>query len=446
MRSVVALGMLVFAVGCAGGGDPGPTGPQGAAGPAGPQGATGSPGAAGSDGYTTLLATAALPIGDGACPAGGFRVEVGLDVDRSGTLEPAEYIPALTRNVCNGDPNQPVSSLTLTTELDTSWPGTHVLGVQNADGLELLRMSSSADFQVRGSLDHESDTLYFQGRTGAFRMGRFVTGLGAGLLPANSIALGALGDASAERAFSVNGWASGVGAVAIGNGAEATSENALALGPSSVAGGVGSTAIGPCVANGHFGTCIGMQNKASGANSVAIGKNADTANRSGAIVISDASGLFSSDTLQATANNQFSVRAVGGHRLFTNPDATVGCSLAPGGASWGCTSDRNAKEDFQEIDSEAVLAKVVQLPIQSWKFKTEQGARHVGPTAQDFRAAFGLGSNDTTIETVDADGVNMLAIQALARRTEEVAALRDEVAELRARLDALAEQLAIPVR
>jgi hypothetical protein len=36
--------------------------------------------------------------------------------------------------------------------------------------------------------------------------------------------------------------------------------------------------------------------------------------------------------------------------------------------------------------------------------------------AQDFAAAFGLGSSDRIIETVDADGVVMVAIQALYRR------------------------------
>src|SRR5690606_25504784 len=112
--------------------------------------------------------------------------------------------------------------------------------------------------------------------------------------------------------------------------------------------------------------------------------------RQGAIVISDGSASFSSDALLATANNQFTVRAVGGHRLVTNVEATVGCFLAPGGGTWSCTSDRNAKEDFRDVDAEEVLAKLSRMPIQSWRFRTEEGAaRHVGPTAQDFHAAFG---------------------------------------------------------
>jgi hypothetical protein len=49
--------------------------------------------------------------------------------------------------------------------------------------------------------------------------------------------------------------------------------------------------------------------------------------------------------------------------------------------------------------------------------------------AQDFKAAFGLGDSDRKIDTVDANGVVMVAIQALYRRVveleAEVAALRD---------------------
>ncbi|MEO6577431.1 MAG: hypothetical protein ABIO99_00825 [Candidatus Limnocylindria bacterium] len=42
--------------------------------------------------------------------------------------------------------------------------------------------------------------------------------------------------------------------------------------------------------------------------------------------------------------------------------------------------------------------------------------------AQDFAAAFGLGENERWIETTDADGVNMVAIQELTRRLRAVEA------------------------
>lgn len=51
--------------------------------------------------------------------------------------------------------------------------------------------------------------------------------------------------------------------------------------------------------------------------------------------------------------------------------------------------------------------------------------RHLGPTAQDFRAAFGLGENDTAIHTVHADGAPATSeggggIQTSVRRTSTV--------------------------
>ena len=62
----------------------------------------------------------------------------------------------------------------------------------------------------------------------------------------------------------------------------------------------------------------------------------------------------------------------------------------------------------------------------------------MGPTAQDFRAAFGLGDFPLRINTIDADGVALAGVQALDTRTSALRAtvddLRRENDELRARL------------
>ena len=62
----------------------------------------------------------------------------------------------------------------------------------------------------------------------------------------------------------------------------------------------------------------------------------------------------------------------------------------------------------------------------------------MGPMAQDFYAAFGLGEDDMHIETVDADGVALAAIQALYRmnqqQQEEIRQLQSRVADLQERL------------
>ena len=58
----------------------------------------------------------------------------------------------------------------------------------------------------------------------------------------------------------------------------------------------------------------------------------------------------------------------------------------------------------------------------------------MGPMAQDFHAAFGLGANDVTIATVDADGVALAAIQGLNDKLErENEALKKRLADLEAK-------------
>lgn len=99
-------------------------------------------------------------------------------------------------------------------------------------------------------------------------------------------------------------------------------------------------------------------------------------------------------------------------------------------------SDRNAKTDIQSIDVSAILQRVTELPIQQWRFHSEAGdVKHIGPMAQDFRGAFGLGEIPTAIATVDADGVALAAIQGLNQKLEK------EVKDRDARIAALESQL-----
>jgi hypothetical protein len=98
-------------------------------------------------------------------------------------------------------------------------------------------------------------------------------------------------------------------------------------------------------------------------------------------------------------------------------------------------SDRNAKENIRPIEPAAILEKVVALPISTWTFKQEPNGTHLGPMAQDFHAAFGLGNTDTGIMTVDADGVALAAIQALAAEKERLAETVSQFSEQVSRLE-----------
>ena len=96
-------------------------------------------------------------------------------------------------------------------------------------------------------------------------------------------------------------------------------------------------------------------------------------------------------------------------------------------------SDRNLKTDVAQLDDAAVLDKVAALPIERWSYKSERGVRHVGPMAQDFYAAFGVGADDKHITSIDEDGVALAAIKALHA---ENARLRAQLARYRASTDA----------
>ena len=82
-------------------------------------------------------------------------------------------------------------------------------------------------------------------------------------------------------------------------------------------------------------------------------------------------------------------------------------------------SDRELKERFAPIDPRDILERVVSLPISIWNFKQDKEARHIGPMAQDFYAAFDFGSDDKHIATVDEGGVALAAIQGLNEKLKE---------------------------
>jgi trimeric autotransporter adhesin len=120
-----------------------------------------------------------------------------------------------------------------------------------------------------------------------------------------------------------------------------------------------------------------------------------------------------------------------------------GAVLTAGGV-WQNASDVNRKTDFRALDPRDVLATLVRLPVQSWRYTNEvRNVRHLGPTAQDFKAAFNLGTDDKSIGTVDADGVALAAIQGLNEVVKEkdarIRALEKDVAELKALVSTLVQ-------
>jgi hypothetical protein len=95
---------------------------------------------------------------------------------------------------------------------------------------------------------------------------------------------------------------------------------------------------------------------------------------------------------------------------------TAAQPTCPQGCAPLCRSDRNQKKNIVPVDGAAILERVGQLPISSWTYVEEAPeVRHLGPMAQDFRAAFGLGKDDRSYYAVDAQGVALAAIRELKR-------------------------------
>jgi hypothetical protein len=177
---------------------------------------------------------------------------------------------------------------------------------------------------------------------------------------------------------------------------------------------------------------MGTFSVAGGHYSLGAGYYSQATNQS-AFVWSDASATPGANSL---ADNSVTMRAAGGYRLFSNAGMSAGVSLVPNGTSWAVISDRNVKKDFADINPVEILEKLAAMPITQWRYHWEDAETtpHIGPMAQDFKAAFYPGSDDKSITTLEADGVAFAAIQGLNQKLQqketEITELKDRLARL----------------
>jgi len=235
----------------------------------------------------------------------------------------------------------------------------------------------------------------------------------------------ALGDTS----FGVN-QATGPGSSVLGGGnaAQSTHRNIAAGAYATTVGGLGNQA------GGDYSLAAGR--KAVVRNAAASG---DADGDQGSMLFADAQDL----TMVSSGPNQFAVRAAGGVFFGANStsvsmpagrfiNTSIGAFLSSGG-TWTNASSAALKFDFIAADPSAILQKLRELPLSSWRYlASPDEGYHLGPIAEDFYSAFGLGHDSAAISTVDASGVALAAIQAL---DSDNARLRAELAELRAMIN-----------
>ncbi|HET7233758.1 MAG TPA: tail fiber domain-containing protein [Longimicrobium sp.] len=257
--------------------------------------------------------------------------------------------------------------------------------------------------------------------------------------------------ASGYGAFAYGDQVTASSTVGVGFGSAVTVSGTagFSAGASNVCSGFACTAIGYTVrAGGQGSVALGYRTTANNDYAVALGYRASNNTHTGTMVMGDES---TTDSVRNQADNEFRIRYNGGIRLRVSTAANgntpgaggnVGCDLTVAVPSWTCASSRTLKENFLAVDGEYVLSRIRALPITTWNMTgADRHVRHLGPVAEDFYQAFGLGIGETTIGLGDIDGVNLAGVKALEartaalqqqldQRTAEAAQLRGEVATL----------------
>jgi len=237
-------------------------------------------------------------------------------------------------------------------------------------------------------------------------------------------------------------------ATVAGGGSDTTGKgNRATQAHSTVSGGFNNVASGEFAtvsgggnntAGGYSATVAGgVWNEANGQFSFAAGRQAKSSH-DGCFVWGD----NNAGNVESSNVNQFIVRSTGGVYFYTSSDFSTWIKVTGGGNAWSYSSDRGTKENFVPVDGQYILKKLAEFPIQEYNLRNQEASiRHIGPMAQDFYAAFGMGEDERHISTADADGVALAAIQGLYELVKEkdaqIAEQQDQIAKLVERLAAL---------
>ncbi|HJU55367.1 MAG TPA: tail fiber domain-containing protein [Pyrinomonadaceae bacterium] len=292
--------------------------------------------------------------------------------------------------------------------------------------------------------------------TGNFGTGVFgegYTGV-AGTSPSNSLLTAGVFGENTGGGYGVQGIStSGVGVRGEG-----------ATGVQGISSGTGTAVYGQNPGNGYAGQFLGKTRFTA---NMEIGGNELFGNTTRQML-----NLYNLDYAIGVQNNTLYFRSAVGYNWYKggvhnntqNSPGTGGTSLmrldlngnlvvkgSVTATNFVNSSDRAVKSNFAIVNPRAVLDRLASVPVQTWSYKSEgETVRHMGPMAQDFKAAFNLGTDDKTISTVDSAGVTMAAIQGLyqmmlekEQRNEE---LLSEVRDLRAQVTRLERAVKGPRR
>ena len=387
--------------------------------------------------------------GSGGCVPGD-SYQPACDLNRDNTIDIVDIM--LVASKWSQDGTWTSDNWSIYGNLNTT-PGTNFLGTTDVAALE-MRVNNQGALRMEPTTSTPNLIGGYSGNSVAGGVAGATIG-GGGQASATNGATADFATIGGGEGNSALGFAATIGggetnaalgfAATVGGGANNVAGNVAGNANfATVAGGIANTAGNEhaTVAGGISNTASGkratvpggQENTAAGDYSFAAGRQAK-ADHDGAFVWGDSNDF----DFASTANNQFSARATGGARFVSAIDGsgnpTAGVILNAGAGSWSNLSDRNQKEHFALVDGQEVLACLAEIPVTTWNYKSQNPSiRHIGPMAQDFYAAFGVGEDDKHISTLDADGVALAAIQGLYQLVQEQKA---QIADLEARLAAL---------
>lgn len=308
----------------------------------------------------------------------------------------------------------------------------------NATGLQAALSAAGAQNAARDNVRTQGMAL----RGTAIDMGRGVQAMGQ---QASQLGMQASGAANAalNTGMNMNMQATSAGLGAMQNAqsmnlqAKGASHSALSQGQNMsmqannlglAASGVGNTAASLGMGNqggGYTGLGLGVNagqaamNTTLGANS-AFQQNGQNMNAgfSGAMQgyagqASTLNSLYGNQLQAWSTQKQADAQATGG--MFGG----IGSLLGTGIGAYAALSSKKAKENKRPV--KGALNAVEKMPVEKWKYKDgmADGGEHVGPYAEDFKKATGLGDGKS-INLVDAIGINMKATQELSAKVDKL--------------------------
>jgi len=163
---------------------------------------------------------------------------------------------------------------------------------------------------------------------------------------------------------------------------------------------------------GLYGTTPGMASMFGNQTLGAMGNEnqffGNNAAMNAGLVNSGLAGLSSSANIQNQQGTPWWRQALGAAAAGAATYFTGGAAAPFAGAIYGgVSSDRNLKEGITDINSKKAKEGLKKLQLHKWRYKGDD-ISHIGPMAQDFKKAFGVGDGKT-IHLADVMGVMLAA-------------------------------------